>query len=44
MGLEPISDSSQWNWGFHTVGGDVDPRDLGFLPLFVYFLDIWNDP
>ena len=26
--LEPISDSSQWNWGFHTVGGGVDPREL----------------
>ena len=33
--LEPINDSSQWNWGFHTVGGGVDPRELGFLPPFV---------
>ena len=43
MELEPISDSSQWNWGFHTFGGGVDPRELGFLPPFVQFLDIWND-
>ena len=33
--LELISDSRQWNSGFHTVGGGVDPRALGFLPLFV---------
>ena len=33
--LEPISNSSQWNWGFHTVGSGVDPRHLGFLPPFV---------
>ena len=33
--LEPISDSSRWNWGFHTVGGGVDPRELGFLFPFV---------
>ena len=46
MELEPqsISDSSQWNWGFHTVGGGVDPRELGFLPRVVLFLDTWNDP
>ena len=42
--LESISDSSQWNWGFHTVVGGVDPRELGFLPPFVFFLDIWNEP
>ena len=33
--LEPIIDCSQWNWGFHTVGGSVDPRELGFHPPFV---------
>ena len=44
MELEPISDSSQWNWDIHTVGGGVDPRELGFLPPFVYILEIWNDP
>ena len=37
MELESISDSSQWNWGFHTVGGDIDPRELGFLPRLSYF-------
>ena len=42
MEVEPISDSSQWNWGVHTVGGDVDPGELGFLPPFVYFLDIYG--
>ena len=26
------------------MGGGVDPRELGFLPPLVYFLDIWNDP
>ena len=30
------------DWGFHTVGGDVDPRELGFLPPFVSFLDIYG--
>ena len=30
--IEPISDFSQRNWGFHTVGGGVDPRELGFFP------------
>ena len=30
--LEPISDSSQWNWGFHTMAGGVDPTELAFLP------------
>ena len=44
MELEPISDFRQWNWDFHTVADGVDPRELGFIPLFVYFLDIWNDP
>ena len=38
--LEPIRDSGQWNWGFHTMGSGVDPRELGFLPPFVYFLYI----
>ena len=38
MELELISDFSQWNWGFRTVGGGVDPRELGFLPPFFYFL------
>ena len=33
--LEPISDSSQWSWGFHTVGGGVDMKELGFFPPFV---------
>ena len=37
MELESINDSSQWCWGFHTVGGGFDPRELGFLPPFVYF-------
>ena len=44
MELEPISDSCQGNWGFHTVGGDVDRREHGVLPWFVYFLGVWNDP
>ena len=30
--LEPISDFSQGNWGFHTVRGGDDPRKLGFIP------------
>ena len=44
MELEPISDSSQWKWCFHNVGGGVDPRELGFLPPFVKFWYVLNDP
>ena len=44
MELEPISDSNQWNWGFYTVGSDIDPERAQFLPPFVKFIYIWNDP
>ena len=33
--LELISNSIEWNWGLHTVGGGVGPREPGFLPPFV---------
>ena len=43
MDLEPISDFSQRDWGFHTVRGGVDPTELDFLPRFVKVLDVWID-
>ena len=43
MEPEPISDTSQWDWALHTVGGGVDPRVLDFVPPIVQCLDIWND-
>ena len=33
---------SQRDWGFLTVRGVVDPRILGFLPMLVEVLEIWN--
>ena len=43
MELQPISDFSQRSWGFHTVRGGDDPRELGFIPRFVKRLDIYSD-
>ena len=40
MELEPISDFGQLSWGFHTVRGGDDPREVGFIPRFVELLDI----
>ena len=47
MELEPISDSSQWNWGFHTVGGRCRPERSRFsspVCLIFRYIYIWNDP
>ena len=33
--LEPISALSQRSWGFHTVRGGDDLRELGFITRFV---------
>ena len=38
--LEPISDFGQRSWGFHTVRGGDDRREIGFIPRFVYLLDV----
>ena len=32
MELEPISDSSQWDWGFHTVGAVSTRESSVFFP------------
>ena len=42
MELEPISDLSQRNWGFHTVRGGDDPRKVGFILRFVQLLERYN--
>ena len=34
---------SQRNWGFFTVRGGVDPRNLGLLPRPIEVLELWND-
>ena len=34
---------SQWDWGFLTVQGDVDPRKLDLLPRLMEVLEMWND-
>ena len=34
---------SQWDWGFLTVQGGVDPRKLGLLPRLMEVLEVWND-
>ena len=42
MELEPISYFSQRSWGFHTVRGGDDLKELGFIPRFVQLLEIYN--
>ena len=34
---------SQRDWGFLTVQGGVDPRNLGLLPRLMEVLEMWND-
>ena len=34
---------SQRDWGFLTVQGGVDPRQLGLLPRLMEVLEMWND-
>ena len=34
---------SQRDWGFITVQGGVDPRNLGLLPRLMEALEMWND-
>ena len=29
---------TQWGWGFHTLGGGIDPGDLRFRPRVVGFV------
>ena len=29
-----------WDWGFHTVGGGVDPGELNFRPRGIGIVDI----
>ena len=29
-------------WGFHTVGGGIDPGSLRFRPRFVGVVDVWK--
>ena len=52
MGLYPPSTAlwssnhsaiSQWDWGFLTVQGGVDPRKLRLLPRLMEGLEMWND-
>ena len=33
----------QRDWGFLTVQGGVDPRNLGLLPWLIEVLEMWND-
>ena len=34
---------AQWGWGFHTLRGGIDPRDLRCRPRVVGFAEIWKD-
>ena len=33
----------QWDWDFHTVRGDIDPRDHRFRPRIAGVVDAWKD-
>ena len=33
----------QWDWGFHTVRGGVDPGDHCFRPQVVGVVKVWKD-
>ena len=37
------SATSQRDWGFLTVQGGADPRNLGLLPRLMEVLEMWND-
>ena len=43
LGSSNQSAMSHRDWGFLTVRGGVDPRNLGFLSRLVEVLEIWND-
>ena len=30
-------------WGFHTMGGGIDPVDHRFRPRFVGVVDVWKN-
>ena len=34
---------THWGWGFHTLRGGIDPRDLRFRPRVVGIGEIWKD-
>ena len=34
---------SQWCWGFHTLSGGIDQRDLRFRSQVVRVIEIWKD-
>ena len=37
------SATSQWDWGFHTLRGGIDPGDLRFRTRVVGAVDVWKD-
>ena len=38
-----LSAIGQWGWDFHTIRGGDAPGKLGFRPLVVDVVDVWND-
>ena len=38
-----FSNKPEWNWGFRTVRGGVDPGGRPFRPRFVGFVEVWKD-
>ena len=40
---QPISATSQWGWGFHTLQGRIDLEDLRFRLRVVGVVEIWKD-